>query len=69
MRLDYTVIGRDVNLAARVAGLCGSLGAPLLVSEAFHAHIGAGDFEARGRHAMKGLATPEAVFAWTGGPG
>jgi len=66
MRLDYTVIGRDVNLAARVAGLCGSLKAPLLVSESFRTHIGSGDgsddFLALGRHAMKGLSSPETVF-------
>ncbi len=68
MRLDYTVIGRDVNLAARVAGLCGSLEAPLLVSEAFRANMGADDFEARGRHAMKGLTAPEAIFAVPDGP-
>src|SRR4029078_10331386 len=30
-RLDYTVIGRDVNLASRIADLCGGLGeCPLL---------------------------------------
>ncbi len=33
-RLDYTVIGRDVNLGARLAGLCAPLERRLLVSTA-----------------------------------
>jgi adenylate cyclase len=36
-RLDYTVIGRDVNLAARIADLCGRLGEALLLSDSFQA--------------------------------
>ncbi len=32
-RLDYTVIGRDVNLASRIADLCGRLGESLLLSD------------------------------------
>ena len=39
MRLDYTVIGRDVNVAARVAGLCGSLDEPLLGLEGMGWHL------------------------------
>ena len=61
-RLDYTVIGRDVNLASRIAGLCGPLEAPLLVSDAFRARTGA-EFRSRGQHALKGLAEPQEVFA------
>lgn len=34
-RLDYTVIGRDVNIGARIASLCGPLDQVLLVSAAF----------------------------------
>jgi adenylate cyclase len=34
-RLDFTVIGRDVNLASRIAGYNKTLGEPVLMSEAF----------------------------------
>ncbi len=62
MRLDYTVIGRDVNLAARVAGLCGALNEPLLVSEAFLDHS---EVQGRslGRQKLKGLKTEQDVLA------
>jgi len=63
MRLDYTVIGRDVNLASRLASLCGSLSEPLLVSEMFRQHFTSKTFRAAGRHAMKGLKEKQAVFA------
>ncbi|WP_425044002.1 adenylate/guanylate cyclase domain-containing protein [Primorskyibacter sp. S87] len=72
LRLDYTVIGRDVNLAARVAGLCGTLGEPLLVSDTFRGRIadagkktsgGPVSVWSVGVHALKGLHTPLEVFA------
>ena len=62
VRLDYTVIGRDVNLASRLASLCGTLNAPLLVSAAFRKRARAGSFKSIGQHALKGLSTPEEVF-------
>ena len=34
-RIDFTVLGRAVNIAARIEGLCGRLGEPILFSEAF----------------------------------
>lgn len=61
MRLDYTVIGRDVNLAARVAGLCGTHGEPLLVTEAFRGHAGL-EGRALGLQRLKGLKEPQQVF-------
>lgn len=62
MRLDYTVIGRDVNIAARLAGLCGQVGEPLLVSEEFRCRTALGA-RSLGRHALKGLEHPHEVFA------
>ncbi|MCB4455785.1 adenylate/guanylate cyclase domain-containing protein [Leisingera sp. McT4-56] len=62
MRLDYTVIGRDVNLAARVAGLCGPLGEPLLVSSEFRQRAGL-EGRSLGAQSLKGLQTEEEVFA------
>lgn len=61
-RLDYTVIGRDVNFASRIAGLCGRLDETLLVSAGFRALTDA-DYRSRGDHALKGLAEPQEVFA------
>lgn len=62
MRLDYTVVGRDVNLTYRLADKCGRLRAPLLVSQAFQGHIGQGVFRLLGQHHLKGLAEPQDVF-------
>ncbi|MGI9390864.1 MAG: adenylate/guanylate cyclase domain-containing protein [Boseongicola sp.] len=63
MRLDYTVIGRDVNLAARLAGLCGPLDQRLLVSTEFANRVTDKSFVEHGKHQLKGLAEAEAVFA------
>ena len=62
-RLDYTVIGSDVNLASRIAALCGALGEPLLVSERFAALCPEAGLTLRGTHALKGLAGRQAVYA------
>ncbi len=66
MRLDYTVVGRDVNLASRLAGLCSALGEPLLVSEEFcrrAAPLGRLISRSLGRQRLKGLRAPQEVFA------
>lgn len=66
-RLDYTVIGRDVNLASRIAGLCGAIEEPLLVSAQFRALTDSA-YRACGQHRLKGLADPQEVFAPRGDP-
>ena len=38
-RLDYTVIGRDVNLASRIADLCAEVGEHLLLSGPFQSRL------------------------------
>ena len=53
IRLDFTVIGRDVNLASRIATMNRTLGEPLLMSRAFvdrlrRKAIDLGAFPARG---------------------
>ncbi|MGI9451251.1 MAG: adenylate/guanylate cyclase domain-containing protein, partial [Geminicoccaceae bacterium] len=62
-RLDYTVIGRDVNLGARIAGLCAPLERRLLVSAAFKSHLQATNFVSLGSHELKGLPEEEEIFA------
>ena len=60
-RLDYTVIGRDVNLAARVAGLCGRLEKPLLITDAVAERLDDQPLSPLGEHRLKGLPEPVAL--------
>lgn len=53
-RLDFTVIGRDVNLASRIADLNKRLGEPLLMSKSFVEHLW-GDPSPLGAHAVDGF--------------
>lgn len=62
-RLDYTVIGRDVNLGARIAGLCGPLGRRLLVSADFEARLENAGLVPLGPQRLKGIADAQEVFA------
>lgn len=61
-RLDFTVIGRDVNVVSRISTLCGILGRPQLVSESFAAAIGDGRFRTAGSHRVRGLEEPLPVL-------
>jgi adenylate cyclase len=61
-RLDFTVIGRDVNLASRIADLCGRLDRPLLATSAFAARASA-PFAEVGRFRLKGFREEEPVLA------
>jgi adenylate cyclase len=61
-RLDFTVIGRDVNLLARIERLCGPLGRPLLASERFAELVGEA-CRPIGRYPLKGFDEPQAIFA------
>ena len=70
-RLDFTVIGRDVNIAARISALCSVLGEDFLVSEQV-ASMGRSEGIAMsdaGAHAVHGLDTLLPVFVPYEGPG
>jgi adenylate cyclase len=60
-RLDFTVIGPDVNLASRIARLNKVLGEPLLMSRPFADHLW-GDPEFLGRHELDGVLDPVPIY-------
>lgn len=54
-RLDFTVIGREVNIASRIEGMCKKLGRPVLCSSAFAMEAGKA-FEDLGKFELKGVS-------------
>lgn len=63
-RLDFTVIGKDVNVAARIATLCSRLGREFLVSApvAEAARKKGQLMTAAGEHEVRGLTEPLVVY-------
>ncbi|EPE94617.1 adenylate/guanylate cyclase domain-containing protein [Rhizobium grahamii] len=62
-RLDFTVVGRAVNEAARIEKLADDVGHSLLASADFVAQC-PDCFHKVGNFALKGVAEPASVFAW-----
>jgi adenylate cyclase len=60
-RLDFTVIGRDVNLASRIADLNKTLSEPLLMSKPFVEHLW-GNPSPLGAHHVQGFEEPIEVY-------
>ena len=61
-RLDFTLIGGDVNLVSRIQTACSELGEALLMSAPFRQEAGAGDVVSAGAHRLKGFADPVELF-------
>jgi adenylate cyclase len=62
-RLDFTVIGPAVNHAARLEKLCSTLNRSIVVSAAVAALLPEGEVVPLGRHALKDIAEPQAIYA------
>jgi adenylate cyclase len=62
-RLDFTVIGAQVNEASRIEGMCKTLEKSLLMSEAFVRASGRTDFYDLGYHDLRGIEQPVRIYA------
>jgi adenylate cyclase len=65
-RLDFTVIGRDVNLTSRIETVCSLTGKPILMSGRFAEHLDHPATVSIGRHSLKGFDEPVELFSWEG---
>jgi adenylate cyclase len=61
-RLDFTVIGRDVNLISRIQTVCATTGNPLLMSQQFAATLGKETIRSVGHYSLKGFSQPIELF-------
>jgi adenylate cyclase len=61
-RLDFTLIGPDVNLVSRLQGICSITGRPLLMSERFAGLLDPTLVMPLGPHQLKGFAEPAELY-------
>nr|WP_246779111.1 adenylate/guanylate cyclase domain-containing protein [Rhizobium sp. BK650] len=61
-RLDFTVIGPDVNLLSRIQTACGTLGKAVLMSDAFRRRAGNKSVVSTKFHHLKGFEDPIELF-------
>ncbi|KRB50697.1 adenylate cyclase [Rhizobium sp. Root708] len=64
-RLDFTVIGSDVNLLSRIQTACGALGNSVLMSDAFRRRVGTENVVTTKFHHLKGFDDPIELFTIT----
>ena len=57
-RLDFTLIGPDVNLVSRIQGVCSATGQPLLMSADFANLLDSGQTTSAGCYNLRGFAEP-----------
>lgn len=60
-RLDFTVIGSDVNKTARIASLCKTLGETVIVSKAVANQVPV-SLRSLGEHQLRGIQEPQELF-------
>ena len=65
-RLDFTVIGPDVNLVSRIQAVCSATGSPLLMSGRFAKMIDLEFTVEIGSHMLPGFGEPTALYALSG---
>lgn len=63
-RLDFTVIGPEVNLAARLSDMHRSLGREIIISSAVAGEVTTSEFEliSLGRYMLRGIDQPQELF-------
>jgi adenylate cyclase len=61
-RLDFTLIGPDVNLVSRLQGVCSTTGQTMLMSQRFAELLPAGLAAPVGAYALKGFAQPAELY-------
>lgn len=61
LRQDFTVIGRDVNIASRVEALCSQTGFPLLATPSVRA-VSKRHWQDAGEHMLKGVSEPVTLY-------
>jgi adenylate cyclase len=62
-RLDFTVIGPDVNLVSRIQAVCSATSRQLLMSERFSMLLNSGTAVAIGRHELRGFVEPAELYS------
>lgn len=65
-RLDFTVIGPDVNLVSRIQTVCSATGRPLVMSERFARLLDPDAAIPIGRHDLRGFVEPVELYALAG---
>ncbi|QRM55282.1 adenylate/guanylate cyclase domain-containing protein [Sinorhizobium sp. BG8] len=63
-RLDFTVIGSDINLLSRIQGACSGLGKSILMSDAFRRRAEGEHVVSVSFHHLKGFSEPIELFTF-----